>query len=189
YLPAALEHSHDNDLTACATALNLLPALRGVHIASLAADEGFIYLDFAGQLAVSLVLHGKADTMKHVPCTLLSDPKRSVNLPRTDTVLHAGLHPDSREPLIQAECGVLHDRANLDAELCLRMAVLALPQAAGSEIANVPRSASRANDSVFPFRAMSYKVAHAVIGVRKVDDCLLKCLRFACHEPIMRLDV
>ncbi|MCU1301640.1 MAG: hypothetical protein JWQ87_1924 [Candidatus Sulfotelmatobacter sp.] len=45
-----------------------------VHVAGLAADEGFAYFHFTAKLAASeIILHRKAYTVEHEPCSLLSD--------------------------------------------------------------------------------------------------------------------
>ena len=56
-------------------ALNAFFALRGVHVASLAADEGLIGLDFPRQLYLGVFLEGEPETLKHEPRALLGNPE------------------------------------------------------------------------------------------------------------------
>src|SRR5258708_20218227 len=72
--PAALQHSHDDDLVSRRLPLSgdaaSLYAL--VHVSRFSADEGFVCLDFATEFrAESFILHRKANPMQHVPCRLL----------------------------------------------------------------------------------------------------------------------
>src|SRR6266404_3636240 len=46
-------------------------------------------------------------------------------------------------------------------------------------VGNVLAIATRASDTIGP--ATGYKVGSAVIGIREVDDCFLKCLWFLFH--------
>src|ERR1035437_4590525 len=48
---------------------------------------------------------------------------------------------------------------------------------------NVMASATRANDTVRP--TARYQVLTAVDRIGEVDDCLLKCVRFGCHDLIL----
>lgn len=111
----------------------------------------------------------------------MSDPDSAVNLPGGNTVLATGLHPDSHEPLIETECGVFHDGANLDAELRLGVTAPTLPQAAGSDIPNVLRSAGGTHNSVLPFPAVRHEVADAIVGIVEVYNRLPECLWFALY--------
>lgn len=163
------QHPHNDGVTAGVTAMSLIPALAvPVHIACLATDEGFIYFDLPAEFAAIVGLQCKTNPMEHVPCALLSDPKRPVDLPGANAVLHAGLHPNGNEPLFETECGVFHDGSNLDAELSLGMAILALPQATGSDVAHVLRSTGRTDNPILPFRAVCNEVANAIVGIAEI---------------------
>jgi hypothetical protein len=110
-----------------------------------------------------------------------AEASRGLNFPRANSVLHAGLHPNCGEPLVQTERRVFHDGSDLDTKLRLWVAVATLPEAAGSNIANVLRSASRANDAVLPFRTMRHEVANATVRIVEVYVCLLERLWFAVY--------
>ena len=158
-----------------------------MHVPRFAADEGFVHFNFTGKFAAAnAILQGQPNPVEHVPCTLLSDSKRAVEFPRTNAVLHVGLHPDRSEPLVQTEGGIFHDGSDLDGELGLRMTALALPEPTRSNVPYVLRSTGRADHAVLPFRPMRQEVGNAIIRVGKVDYRVLKGLRFGCHEPILR---
>lgn len=186
HLPAALDHPEHNFLTLRAAAGDDTLTLRRVHVSRFATDKGFVYFDFAGEFAAIFVLQRKPNPMEHVPCTLLSDSERAVNLPRANAILHIGLHPDCGKPLVQTERGILHDGPDFHGKLGLEVTALALPQATGSDVPYILRSAGRADNAVLPFRPMRQEIANAVVRVGKVDDCILKCPGFACHRHILR---
>lgn len=94
--------------------------------------------------------------------------------------------PNRSEPLVETGCGVFHDGADLNAELRLRVASLALPDAAGSDISHVLRSASRANNSILPFSAVRHAVANAIVRIVEVYDGFLECLWFAVYFARIR---
>ena len=61
-----------------------------VHVASLAADVGFVHFDwstFAAHLHQGTALHCQAESLKHEPCGLLGDTKGAVDFVRTNSVL------------------------------------------------------------------------------------------------------
>src|SRR5437016_3157745 len=65
-----------------------------VHVARLAADEGFINLDFAAETATSqFILHRQPHAVKHEPRGFLGNAHCTVDLPRTDAVLGVGEKP------------------------------------------------------------------------------------------------
>src|ERR1035438_8448613 len=88
-LPAALEDALNANLAGISSAAPFeRPRLAVlVHVPRLAADVGFVNLDFAAQFAtVVFVLHREANPVEHEPRGLLSDPKRPMQFPRTDAV-------------------------------------------------------------------------------------------------------
>ena len=89
-LAAALKNAKDDGLTLAASTLDCSLPPVSVHVASFAADEGFIYFDCAtvtASLFEGTALHGKTDAMHHEPSGLLGDPKSAVDLVGADTVL------------------------------------------------------------------------------------------------------
>src|SRR6266496_2005717 len=69
----SLQQTHHGNLASVPRTKIL--ALAHVHVPRLAADVGFVNLNFAGQFAKRSVLHGLADSVKHKPCALLSHAK------------------------------------------------------------------------------------------------------------------
>src|SRR5688500_14005045 len=66
------EYSHDDSLTGGATAFDAFVLCKFVHIASLAADIGFIGFNLTGELFECSGLHGEPDAVQQEPCGLLS---------------------------------------------------------------------------------------------------------------------
>src|SRR5208282_1375606 len=115
------------------------------------------------KLDCGIGLHSQSNPMQHKPCGLLSDTQRTMNLPTANAIFAVGDHPHYRQPLLQAERGILEDRPCLEAELCLRMACLALPETARRNKGNVLTSARWARDAIWP--APDNEKVHAVVSV------------------------
>jgi hypothetical protein len=183
-LAATLQNRRNDGLAlrASAPSLEFPRFIVRVHVASLRADEGFVYFNFARQLAAVFALHSKPNPMEHEPSRLLGDPQRTVNLPRANTILGSSDNPDSGEPLFKADRGILKDRPNLGRELLFGVLRLALPAPLIRQKAYFRATASRASDTVRP--APRNHVVQAIVGVREVKDRLLKCFWFgcACHD-------
>ena len=180
-LTAALDHAEENLLAFRPASSNLSFAFRLVHIAGLAANEGFVHFDFTTQLAAVNVLQTKTNPVKHMPRALLGNLKRPVDLPGANAVLHAGLHPNRHQPLVQGDGGIFHDGSHFDRELGQRMAGLALPHAAGSDVSNVLRPARGADHAVSPCDAMRHEVVDAIVGIVEVYNRLLEGLWFVVN--------
>lgn len=153
-------------------------ALALVHVAGFAADEGFVYFDFAGDFAACLALLCKSDPMQKEPCGLLGDAKRPRNFTTADAILAVQNHPGCRKPFIQADGGVLHDGSNFDRELPLGVPVATLPAQLIFKEANLEASTLRAYRSILPFGAALHEVRQAVLGIREIYDSFLKGLGF-----------
>src|ERR1700683_3470495 len=106
HFTAALDHPEHNLFTLGAATLDLFGAFPFVHVPRFSANETLINFNFARKLYSIVVLQAKPDAVHHVPCAFLSNSERAVNLPRANTVLHAGLHPDSYQPLVKANSRV-----------------------------------------------------------------------------------
>ena len=71
---ATFEDSHNYRFAIGTARFDSAFADRFVHVPRFAADEGFVYLDFAAKLpSVRLILHRKANPVKHEPSGLLGD--------------------------------------------------------------------------------------------------------------------
>jgi hypothetical protein len=187
-LSATFEDTHHGSLAADASRRQApLPPAR-VHVASLAADESFVYFDFA---AVAAELHGRTglqgqpDTLKHEPRGFLSDSQRTVNLPRANAVFAVGEHPHCREPLVEADRRVLENGTHLHGELAFRMAGLALPHPARGNEAHVCGATGRAHDAITP--APCYEIGEAVVRVREIFNRLLESFGFVCVSHNARI--
>ena len=117
-----------------------------VHIAGLSADERLIHFDFAAHhSAGEIVLHGKANALKHEPRGFLRDAQIAVNLPGGNTIAAIRNEPHNRHPLFQADGRVFHDRADLDGELASWVPCAALPAVLLCEESGTLAPAGRAN--------------------------------------------
>src|SRR5258708_5626924 len=129
-LSAALKDAHDGGLVLRSGASDAPLAFTQVHVSRFAANEGFVYFNFAAQLgAEKIVLHRKANPLKHEPCRLLGNLHVAGDLVAANTVLAIGKHPRCHEPLVQRDRRILIDRANLGGELALGMMATAFPSA------------------------------------------------------------
>ena len=91
---------------------NALHSLALVRVASLAADEGFVRFAFAGQqLLERSRMQSESNPVNHEPCRLLSDPESAVNLIRTDAAFAVHNEPNSGQPLIKNDGGILKNGA------------------------------------------------------------------------------
>ena len=182
-LSAAFEDALNGSLAHNAAAFSLKHSFLAVfvHIASLAADEGLVSFNFAGQLAAAvLILHSESDALKHEPCGLLSHADGAVEFVAADSVLAVGKMPHSEQPLVQADRGVLEDGPDFDAELGLGMPSLALPEVSGRQETYFLGATGRAHGSILP--TPRRQIANAVLGIGEVNDCILESFWFGCHD-------
>src|SRR5260370_30582320 len=108
---------------------------RLVHESGLPTDESLIHFNrsaVSSKLRNASSLHSKAQPMQNKPCGLLRNPKITGNLVGANTIAAIDQHPQSREPLVQRNRGILEDRSNLDGKLAT--ALLALPAFLGGEV-------------------------------------------------------
>lgn len=126
------QEAQDGDLAHSTGALDGPLTFRPVHVAGLAADEGFIDFDLTVDLVERLGLHGEPDTVEHEPRGFLSDANRTAQFVARNTVSAIHQHPHRREPLGQTDRRVLEDGPHLDRELLL--ATTALPDAPGFQV-------------------------------------------------------
>jgi hypothetical protein len=179
-LPATLKNSHDGSLVLGACASDPALPLTDVHVPRFAADEGFIYFDFAAELGPKeVVLHRKANPMQHEPCRLLGNLHVTGNLVATNAILAVSDHPSSHHPLVQTNWRILHNGADLDGELTPCVMAAALPSAPIRIVANLRSAASGTDYAIGP--TANGNVVDAIIGVREVDNRFLKGLGFVFH--------
>ena len=159
-------------------------ALRDVHVAGLATDEGFIHFDFAGEFSALLALQSETRTVEHKPCCFLSDAQRPVNLKRTDSILAVRDEPYARKPLIETNRGLLEDSPDFDGELPFGMSAAALPAPLIRQETDLVTPTGRASNSVRP--APCDDVTEAVIGIGEIDDRFLQGFWFGgFHNSII----
>src|SRR5581483_3182975 len=121
--PSATFHESDNDGLVVINPARELGLFALVHVASFAADEGFINFYFMSRPThlgrVERVLHRKAQPLKHEPCRLLSYTQGSSDLSAGDSVLAIADHPKCGHPLVEGERRVLENRPNFERELLI----------------------------------------------------------------------
>ena|SRR5271168_3103508 len=112
------------------------------------------------------------------PRRLLSNADVPGNLIAADAVLAGCYHPRGHHPFVESTRGVLHNCANLEAELPL--APIALPDAPFLHKRVGLRSAAWAKDyAIRPAKAK--RILESAVGIAEVDDGLLECVR-AIHN-------
>src|SRR5438093_1423423 len=182
-LPATLNESHGGSFIVLHASGNAALLYAQVHVASFPSDVGFVYFDFAAIAtkfrAEEIILHCEPDAMQHKPCRLLDNPQITRNFVVADSVLAVGDQPHRGKPFVQADSGILHDSADFDGELALRVMARALPSAALGIEFHCIRATTGAGDAFRP--APDCEVVHAVIRIREVDDCFLQALWLFAH--------
>jgi hypothetical protein len=172
---AAFQHAEYSSLVFGASFSNPATVFLAVHVSGSAADEGFVYLDFAivaTEFEDGAILHCKPNAVKHEPCGFLSDAEGAANFVGTDSILAVSQHPKCDEPFVEGDWGVLKDSSDLRAELFPGVLCFAFPHSPSRDKANVFTSASWALDTIGP-AALDHEV-EAVVGVGEVDDGLLQ---------------
>lgn len=175
---AAFQHPNDGGFVLCASLSNPAAVFVAVHVASGPTDESFVYLDFATRAAhlhKRAGLHRKANPVQHEPCGLLSDAKSAGHFVGTHAVLAVGNHPNGDKPLVEGQSGILEDGSHLDRELPMVVDALALPLSLILEKHRILAPASGADHNASRPAELDHEL-EAVIGVCKVDDCLLEGL-------------
>jgi hypothetical protein len=181
-LSAAFQNRSDDSLTfGSAPSLNLARLNIGVHVAGLAADESFIHFDFARELAASgFVLHGESDAVEHEPCGLLGHSEVAGDCVAANSVLTVGNHPNSSQPFIESNRGILENTFGLDGKLLA--AFRTFPDAAGLEKHWFLRAAVLAGDALRPAAIRHF--AESIVGISVVLDCFHQSLGSGgFHEP------
>jgi hypothetical protein len=172
---ATLQHAERDNLIALSALANFVPvALVAVHVASLAADESFVYFYFlpvSAEFDEIFVVHRKTNPLEHEPRRLLRNAEGTRYFVRANPVLAVGKHPDSNHPLIHAEGRILEDRAYLDRELLL--ATLAKPKLAGRDERVLFGLAARA-DNLAVVPAEQYRVPEGPLRVGEERDGFLQ---------------
>jgi hypothetical protein len=173
----ALQCSPHGLLSLWASAADFPLPVGQVHVDCLAANVGFVRLDFASiaaKFAERFVLHGEPDAVHHEPCGLLSDADSAGDLVGTDAILAIGNHPNGSKPLVEADWRILENGSNLGGELPLGVDALALPFALIGKESRIGAATGGANDAVGP--SQLDHIVKTVLRVGEEKDCLLECL-------------
>lgn len=175
-LSATLQHSHDSGFVFGASFSNPALVFVGVHESGSTANESFVYFDFAPRpthFKKGTILHGETNPMEHEPCGLLSDAKSAANLVRANTVFAVRNHPNSDEPLVERERGILKNSSHFAGELLASVFPFAFPHPASRDESNIIAATSGAFDAIRP--TARHDEVEAVVRVGEVNDGLLEC--------------
>lgn len=149
---AALDRADDRHLagTNAAAPATATPAML---VIGLAANEGFIDLNGAEQLALGAVLHRDPDAMAHIPGRFVAaGAEHPVDLMRRHALFRVVHEERDLEPLAQGILGVLEDGFSEDGEpIAVLVAALAEPmEGAGFDLPHFRIAAARAGDAIGP---------------------------------------
>jgi hypothetical protein len=187
YVSATFKHPEHYLFILATGAADDARTLALVHVSCFAADESFVDLDFARQLATILALLRESDPVKHEPRGFLGHVQRPCDLAGANAVLAIENEPHRRQPLVQTERRVFKDRSNLDGELPFRMSCAALPAQLILKETDFIGTAGRTHNAVLPLRPTSDKVVQAVLLIREIQDRFLQALWFlGFHDSILR---
>jgi hypothetical protein len=169
--------AEDSNLSgAAASALSFGDALADsapMPVLGFPADVGFINLDHAGQLLEFLILHGRSDTVTHIP-------GRPVGTRADGTLNLQGAHPlltlahevDYLEPDVERVVGVLEDRSHQRREaVALLATLLALPRPGTGELMNLRVLTARACDAIRPAQLNQVAFAGVLGGEPRIQLC------------------
>jgi len=182
YSSTTLKDSHNGSLVLGACASDAALALRDVHVSRFAADERFVYFDFAATAtefgAKEIILDSKAKTLQHEPCGLLCDSQSAVNLHAANTVLAIDQQPESGHPLVESKRRILKNRSQFQSELFF--AVVAKPDAASLDERVFSAIAARANN--FAIRPAEFLcILESAVRIGEVNDGFLESV-WRVHE-------
>jgi hypothetical protein len=135
-------------------------------------NERFVRLNGGAHAVAAARVDRVANPVQHEPCRALHYSERLRQLARTDTVLAVRKKPHRSQPLVERNCAVLEDGADLDGELLL--AVEALPCQARRKKRQSLRATPRASRPPRPLRFRDQFQTNT--RVRKVASGFLQTL-------------
>src|SRR4051794_17411414 len=116
-LALAADRADDRLLTGAEPAATGTAALPNVPVLGLAADEGFVNLDLAEQLALSAVAHRHTNAMAHIPSSFVgAGAEHPVDLQGAHALLGVVHQERDLKPLDERVFGVLENRPGNDGE-------------------------------------------------------------------------
>jgi hypothetical protein len=123
----SLDHSEYHGLILPAWTGDDALAFSFVHVPGFAADECFIYFDFATEFIEPAFLHRKTNAMEHEPSGLLGNAESTMDFVATDTVLATDNQPRCGKPLLKRDRRIFKDGASLEGEGGPLMSGIAFP--------------------------------------------------------------
>jgi len=140
------------------------PILASIATAIFATDESLVHLHNAIQRLRIEFLHRRPDAMAEIPCRLVTNPQRSLELVGAHTLSGLTKQIDAQEPLPQGQVGIIEDRASGHRELIA--AIVTVKLIALYDLRNLVGCATRAQNSVRP--AESFEVFAALVFASKL---------------------
>jgi hypothetical protein len=142
-----------------------------MHIASFAANECLIDLNFTAKCTGHILMHGLANAVHHKPRRFLGNADGPGYLAGANSVLAIADHPERTHPFIESKRTIFKYRPNLQRELLL--ASRAKPDAASLDKGVLLGATARARDnSIGPAKVK--RVPKAAVWVTEVNDRFLK---------------
>lgn len=185
YTTLALYGTDNDGLKMRADLLVIMTAFGLVFVAAFSADERFVYLNNAHQLAELFILQGRADAMADVPSRLVrAEAHVALDLQGADALLRAKHQVDDLEPVAEIDLGVFENRADKvrEAISASLAAIRALPfEFHRGERVHAVRTAARAMDALRPAVRHKVAVASLLIGEKLVKLARCQLLGFASH--------
>jgi hypothetical protein len=163
-----------------------------VLIDAFAADESFVHLDDAHQLAKFLVLQRRTDAVADIPSRLVgAEPHVALYLHGADALLSAKHQVDDLEPVPQIDLGILENRPDKvrEAISATLTAIRAFPlKFHGLKRINVRRAAARAMDALRPAVCDQVVVASLLVREKLVELGRRQLVRFLSHVRLSNLE-
>jgi hypothetical protein len=170
-VPVSFDHAEYYGLILAAGAGDDALAFGFVNVPGLAADERFIYFDFASEFIKPTLLHGETNPMEHEPCCLLGKAESAMDFVAADTVLATDNQPRGGKPLFKRDWRIFKDGSGLEREGGPLMSGIAFPH----PLLGKPRQPLRAtlrtpHDAIGPPQ-LHHELA-AMLEVREPDNCI-----------------
>jgi hypothetical protein len=181
-LATTFQDSHHGGFIFGASLSNPALVFVSMHESSRTTDESLVYFDFTirpTEFQERAVLHCKTDAVEHEPCGLLSDAKSAANFVRANTVFAIRNHPNSDEPFVERESGILKDSSHFARKLFASVFPFAFPHQTSRDESHIIAATSGALDAIRP--TPRNDEVEAIIGVGEVFDGLLKSLWLGVH--------
>lgn len=183
----ALDRTDDGGLKVRAVFV-VMTAFGLMFVLAFAADESFVHLDNAHQLAELFVLQRRADAVADVPCGFVgAEAHVALYLHGADTLLSAQHQVNDLEPVPQIDLGILKNRPDKvgEAVSAALPAIRAFPlKFHGGERISLRRAAARAMNALRPAVCDQIVVASFLAREKLVELGCRQLVRFLSHSRL-----